>query len=220
MNTPHQKNNRIKAINMKKIIIALLVIPCISATLVFSIYESLKISQSDAKKLLLQSIGRCYVADDDHNVISGAKKLSTEEKVEGVKELIQLAKEYTASDQFKSDYKKWRNEQLNPGTKSKLGIPKFGKMLENKIDNTVDKKENEKKYPADGMELVKKRLADFLRISATVDFDAKLDGGNAFVNPEYEKKSSEWKMCYRAGKDVVEAARVEAQKWLDELDAK
>src|SRR4051812_20465529 len=187
---------------MKKFLVALMAIPCISATLVFSIYESLKISQSDAKKLLLYSIGRCYVADDGHvDLISDAKKLPTEEKVQGIKDLIQLAKEYTASEQFKTDYKKWRNEQLNPGTKSKLGVPKFGKMLENKIDNSLDKKENEKKYPSDGMELIKKRLTDFLAISASVDFDAKLDGGNAFVNPEYEKKSLEWKMCYRAGKE-------------------
>lgn len=205
---------------MKKFLLPFLLIPCLSATLVLSIYEALKITQDDAKKCLLLSIGAGGVMRGDHtDLVSNARSLATEQKVEGIKELMRLAKEYTSTDEFKNDYKKWRNEKLNPNTKSKLGIPKFGKMLENKINNKIDKAENEKKYPSDPDELVKKRLTDFLAISATVDFDAELNGGR-FVNPEYEKKSPDWKMCYRAGKDVVEAARVEAQKWLDELNGK
>lgn len=193
--------------------------PLVSFTLVFSVFEALSISQTDAKKLLLRSIAECYVVREGHpDLLSHAKRLPTEEKVEGIKQLIQLAKEYTASEQFKSDYKKWRNEQLNPDAKGKLGVPKFGKILENKINNQLDKQENEKKYPTDPNELVKTRLKDFLAISATVDFDAQLTSYRTFVNSEYEKKSSEWKMCYRAGKEVVEAARIEAQKWLDELN--
>lgn len=205
---------------MKKFLLPLLLIPCLSATLVFSIYEALKISQTDAKKLLLLSIARSYMARDGHqDLVYDARNLPTEDKVEGIKQLMQLAKEYTSSEEFKEEYKNWRKEQLNPDRKGKLGVPKFGKMLENKINNKIDKAENEKKYPSDPAELVKKRLTDFLVISATVDFDAEVNGGR-FVNPEYEKKSAEWKMCYRAGKEVVEAARVEAQKWLDELNSK
>jgi hypothetical protein len=93
-------------------------------------------------------------------------------------------------------------------------------MLENKIDNKLDQSQNEKKYPSDPAELVKKRLTDFLAVSATVDFDAETDGARMFVKPEYEKKSSQWKMCFRAGREVVQAAREEAQKWLNELNAK
>lgn len=126
----------------------------------------LKITQPDAKKLLLISIGKSFLARDGYpDLVSGAKNLSTEEKIESIKQLMQLAKEYTSSQQFKTDYKKWRNEQLNPQSKGKLGIPKFGKMLENKIDNQLDKAENEKKYPSDPNKLVKKRLTDFLAIS-------------------------------------------------------
>ena len=33
-----------------------------------------------------------------------------------------------------------------------------------------------------------------------------------------KKNQAGWKMCYRAGKPVVEAAREEAQKWLTELN--
>jgi hypothetical protein len=205
---------------MKKLVLSLMAIPLVSFTLVFSIYESLKITQSDAKECLLLSIGSGLLNEGKYDLVPNARNLSDEEKVEGIKQLMQMAKEYTSSDQFKSDYKKWRNEQLNPNSKGKLGVPKFGKILENKVNNAVDKSQNEKKYPSDPNELVKKRLTDFLAVSAKVDFDAKLTSDRMFVNPEYEKKSFEWKMCYRAGKEVVEAAREEAQKWLDELNEK
>ena len=41
--------------------------------------------------------------------------------------------------------------------------------------------------------------------------------GNMFADAKYEGKDDKWKMCYRAGKEVVGAAREEAKKWLDEL---
>jgi hypothetical protein len=204
---------------MKRIFASLLAIVCISAGMLLSIYDALDISKDDAQKCLLLSINNGVLNRGNHNeLVNNAKKLSTEDKVEGIRQLIQLAREYTSSNAFKKDYKKWRNEKLNPDSKTKLGIPKFGKIISNKIDNQLDKSENEKKYPEDASEMVRKRLTDFLRISATVDFDAQLTQARSFVNPEYEKKSAEWKQCYRAGKEVIQAAREEAQKWLDELD--
>jgi hypothetical protein len=206
---------------MKKIVFSLLAIVCISATLLMSIYESLNISKDEAKKCLLLSITSGYLARNGHpDLLTNARQLSDEDKAEGIRQLIQLAHEYSNTDEFKKDYKKWRNEKLNPDSKTKLGLPKFGKIISNKIDNQVDKGENEKKYPQDPTDMIRKRLTDFLAISSTVDFDAALTSARTFVKPEYEKKSSEWKMCYRAGRSVVEAARVEAQKWLDELDGK
>jgi hypothetical protein len=56
-----------------------------------------------------------------------------------------------------------------------------------------------------------------MEISATVDFEAKLEG-SMFANPEYEKKSDQWKQCYRAGKAVITAAREEVTAWLKELE--
>jgi hypothetical protein len=206
---------------MKQLLLAVAGIISISAGLLGSIYESLNISQDDAKKCLMTSIAEGYVSTppDHSSLIYDARQLSSEVKVEGIRELIRLAKEYTATEDFKKDYAKWRKEKLNPGTKTKLGLPKFGKMLDNAVDNKMDKKQHDKDYPEDGIELVKKRLTDFLRISATVDFDAELNG-NVFVKPEYEKKSPWWKMCFRAGKEVVQAGREDAQKWLDELNGK
>jgi len=38
-----------------------------------------------------------------------------------------------------------------------------------------------------------------------------------FADPKYEAKSGGWKLCYRAGKESVEAARAFAQTWLKGL---
>ena len=38
-----------------------------------------------------------------------------------------------------------------------------------------------------------------------------------FENPDYERKDSQWKYMYRAGKPAVDAARSLAQDWLKSL---
>lgn len=66
-------------------------------------------------------------------------------------------------------------------------------------------------------------LERFLEISSDVDFGAAVvrhsSGYTTFANPEYESKPPEWKVCYRAGKGGVDAARTEAKAWLKELKA-
>ncbi len=204
---------------MKSFLTGLLGVFLISATMLADIYGSLSITKEEAKNDLLSCMGEgMFITPDNYTLVKNARSLTTTEQVEGIRQLIQLAKEYSSSDDFAKDYKKWRNKKLNPESKSKLGVPRLGKMLEKKIDNAIDKGDNEKKYPADPKDLVKKRLEDFLALSATVDFEATLTSNKMFTNPEYEKKDPAWKMCYRAGKEVVAAAREEAQKWLDELN--
>ena len=81
--------------------------------------------------------------------------------------------------------------------------------------------ELEKKYPKDIKVFIKGRLEEFLKISADVDFNAALvQQGRLkkFVNPEYERKSMNWKYCFRAGKETVDAARKFAEQWLKELN--
>ncbi len=41
-----------------------------------------------------------------------------------------------------------------------------------------------------------------------------------FADPNYEKKSPEWKYYYRAGKQPVEAARAFATSWLADVEKK
>jgi hypothetical protein len=78
----------------------------------------------------------------------------------------------------------------------------------------------EKNYPVDPKPVIAKRLRDFLAVSATVDYSAKLvakNGKMRFENPDYERKDSQWKYMYRAGKPAVDAARALAQEWLKAL---
>ncbi len=82
----------------------------------------------------------------------------------------------------------------------------------------------EKQYPADPRVLIAARLRQFLDATKDVAFDAKLlpAGGGLmkFADPQYESRSTYWKMCYRAGKAPVEAARAFAADWLRQLEAK
>lgn len=80
----------------------------------------------------------------------------------------------------------------------------------------------EEQYPVSPTLLIRNRLQYFLELSSTVDFNAKLsrnsEGVMLFVNPEYEAKSSDWKLLYRCGKQNVETARAIANAWLTELN--
>jgi hypothetical protein len=78
----------------------------------------------------------------------------------------------------------------------------------------------EANYPADYKEIIKARLQKYLDIAKTVDFGAELverNGKKYFVKQEYERKSDNWKMIYRAGKEVYDVARPFAESWLQEL---
>ena len=81
----------------------------------------------------------------------------------------------------------------------------------------------EKDYPGDPRVLIARRLREFLDVSGDVNFEAKLapnDDRHRFAEPQYEQKSSAWKLCYRAGREAVGAARTFATAWLGELEKK
>ncbi|MBL7698848.1 MAG: hypothetical protein JNK79_11840 [Chitinophagaceae bacterium] len=203
---------------MKKyILIPVVAFIALTAAVTADIFSSLDISREQAKQRLLESMGEGYIVSGEHDLVSKAKSLPVEMRVAGIRQLIKLAKEYTSGDEFAADYKKWRNGKLNPGQKSRLGVPKLRRMLDNAVDRALDSRENEDRYPADPNKLIKKRLEEFLEVSGSVDFDAKLSG-SMFVNPEYEQKDDKWKMCYRVGKETIAAAREEAQVWLKEIN--
>lgn len=76
------------------------------------------------------------------------------------------------------------------------------------------------KFPSNQLLFVKRRLQEFLNETKDIDFAAELtekNGKRVFVNPDYERKSSRWKMAFRAGKEVVETTRDFVQKWIDEI---
>lgn len=202
--------------HMKKysIIVISIAIVLMAARAVDSIFESLQLSQEKARTMIMESFGRRIVAPG-YDYVKKARALPVEIRVQGVHQLIKYAKEYSATEEFKKEYTRWRNEQL--GYRRKKGLTNPFKMLDNAVDKQLNKLDDEKRMPSDPNELIKTRLEEFLDISATVDFDAQLNG-RAFADPAYESKSPQWKLCYRAGKEVVEAAREDAQAWLKELE--
>lgn len=200
---------------MKTVSVLVLAIALMAAT-VTNIFEDLSVSEDDAKENIVSSFGGGFISTS-YEVLKKAKSLPVEMRAAGTRQLIKFAKEYSKTPEFQKKYSKWRNERLGYRQKRKLGIPNPMKMIDNAVDKQLNKTDDEKKYPSDSKELIKQRLKTFLDISATVDFDAQLNG-SMFANPEYESKSGEWKMCFRAGRAVVQAAREEAQAWLKELE--
>jgi hypothetical protein len=83
---------------------------------------------------------------------------------------------------------------------------------------------HEKQYPVDPRVLIANRLRQFLDVSKDIAFDAKLVPGGSgmmrFADPQLENKSAHWKMCYRAGRAPIEAARAFATEWLKQLESK
>jgi len=81
---------------------------------------------------------------------------------------------------------------------------------------------HEKRFPADPRTLIARRLQEFLDLTKDMDFGAKLVAGRGgkmvFANAAYEEKPPEWKLCYRAGREPVEAARASAADWLKALE--
>jgi hypothetical protein len=79
----------------------------------------------------------------------------------------------------------------------------------------------EKDLPLTPENMIRGWLREFLNQTRDVDFNAKLitkGDKMVFVNDAYEQQSSNWKLCYRAGKETVEAGRLFASRWLKELD--
>jgi hypothetical protein len=82
----------------------------------------------------------------------------------------------------------------------------------------------EKEYPPDPRVLIAARLHEFLELTQDIPFDAKLvpngTGKMKFADSQYEDKSNQWKLCYRAGREPVQAARAFATGWLHQIEGK
>ncbi|HZH64864.1 MAG TPA: hypothetical protein VEY10_08210 [Flavisolibacter sp.] len=78
-------------------------------------------------------------------------------------------------------------------------------------------------YPSTVNELVKKRLGEFLALTAGINFNTQLvqqGKFRVFADPVLEAKDGNWKKCFRAGPATINAARKYAQQWLQELESK
>ncbi len=102
-------------------------------------------------------------------------------------------------------------------TKAYTESPEFAKLY------AATRRRGQQASPADARSAIAKRLREFLTLSATVDYGAKLvpcrnSQHSCFADPAYEEKPGDWKKLYRAGKEPVDAARGFATKWLAEIE--
>jgi hypothetical protein len=80
----------------------------------------------------------------------------------------------------------------------------------------------EDEYPAAPKTAVSRRLQAFLDLTAGMPWSAVLreqGGMRVFADPALEARPRDWKLCFRAGRATIDAARAFAQSWLTELQA-
>lgn len=101
-------------------------------------------------------------------------------------------------------------------------------MYQNQLDERArdlrrfkdDTKKWETDFPTDCKQFVRSRLQHYLDVAGTVDFSAALvekGGKMRFVNMTYQGKNDEWKMIYRAGREVYEQTKAFIDQWMKEL---
>ena len=180
------------------------------------------------------------------SIISGDKAGAAKELCDYVKKYVtsaEFAKEYIKlredamplEDQGQSLSQMKRNQEIhrininNYKTDTKYVAEQQQQIdnLQKRIDALMKKAKTNfpgkeawlKLYPEDAATMIKARLQEYLQLSATVDFNAKLTGTGktqTFINPAYEKKSLKWKAIYRAGKEVNDAITVFVKEWIKE----
>jgi hypothetical protein len=110
--------------------------------------------------------------------------------------------------------------KANPQMKTVIMQSAEAENAASKTQHATDLKEWEETFPANPKVALAGRLRKFLEVSATVDYGAQVQTVGAtrrFVDPKYERQSSEWKLCYRTGKEAVDAARAFVTEWLAQL---
>lgn len=110
--------------------------------------------------------------------------------------------------------------EKDPEQRAQLKEMLDAQRAEAKVQGEEALAEWEKRTPADPKTLIADRIREFLETSLDVDYAAKLVKRGSlmrFENEDYEAKSSQWKLCFRAGKEAVASARAFASSWLAEL---
>ena len=151
----------------------------------------------------------------DKVLVDKARNLPVSVRVSCTRLLVKFIKEYTQTDAFAASYRKYRKEHM-VGKSHGFHLPKPSELVNKAADKLLNGNSSSTALPSDPAELVRNRLKEFLEVSATVDFDAKLIG-KTFSDPAYESKDQKWKMYFRAGKPVIETAQEEVRKWLQEI---
>jgi hypothetical protein len=149
------------------------------------------------------------------------KSIKDSEKT--MKELPDLAKSLQPlMDMLKKNLKDYQDPKNTYFANIALG-EKYDQ--ENQIKSHKERtKQWEVTYPENVNLFVAERLQRMLDATKDIDYSAELKedkyGKKKFVNSKYEYKNGDWKMGFRAGKEVTETSRAFVQKWLSELNVK
>lgn len=162
--------------------------------------------------------------------VKKTKEQLLQEKIESLKHDIKTTEEdmKSAPASMKKLYEetlKQQRENLaaleNPShPKHKMYVADLVEFYEEDFKQATAGQDNSVEFPETPRELVKQRLKEFLAFTADIDWEAKLvtvNGYRKFADPALEAKSTEWKRCFRAGKETITAARSFAQGWLASL---
>lgn len=136
--------------------------------------------------------------------------------IQQMKEGLKTMEDMTNDTYMMSMYSKEDKEQMQKS------LEEMRASIREAEDPHPNKTKWLKNYPEDPKEMIKARLNEYLQLVESVDFNAQLTTNQynkqIFVNPEYERKNSRWKACYRAGKEVNTQMKVFVQNWLKELN--
>lgn len=160
---------------------------------------------------LLQMGIRAQLSQEEQQLtkLTGSERTQQAQHVAALKKMLNLPSA-ELKKQYMASLKQQAREQLN---KSGSDIDQDELALQRKQKAEFD-------AHADFRPLLKKRLQDFIGLTETVDFEARLVSmgyKQEFANPIYQRKPAEWKFLYRLGKEPVTEARLFAQQWLAEL---
>ncbi|HRI25569.1 MAG TPA: hypothetical protein PLZ45_12900 [Ferruginibacter sp.] len=177
-----------------------------------------------------------YAALKESNKPAPPQKIDTPEEMRA--NMIKMAKEFVANseeglkkatpqtkallEQMLEQAKKNLKDAEDPNNKTIKAWAQNYEMLKKMTQEGWERsmKEWEAAYPANHLLYIRVKLQNFLEATEGIDYDAQLYEKNNkkyFVKAEYERKSSRWKMAYRAGKDAVETARAFASQWISEI---
>jgi len=160
----------------------------------------------------------------DKEKIRKEKKAEMEKSIKGSEETIKLYPEMekgmrSTIDMFKKKLKEYdqpNNKDIEMYYQSEIWEQK--KARESHEERI---KKWEQYYPVNYKDRIKTYLTKYLELSATVNFAAELKPRGkhqVFVDQKYEGKGTDWKLIYRAGKEVYDVAKPFAEQWLSELN--
>lgn len=160
---------------------------------------------------------------------AASDKARSEQDVENMKKQIAEAKDPTLKKALEDALKQFeqiRKQMDTPEMKAMMEQAKAAQKQSLEMEAQTDAENYTKDHAAwltrkNPNVVIKQLLQQYLALVNTVDFNAATHknayGRTVFTDPVNEAKSSDWKMCFRAGKEVNSVTKDFAQRWLTEL---